>query len=109
MYIQIFTTTEKREDAENIAKILLEKRLTSCVQISEINSFYWWEGKIVNSKEFLCIIKGKKEMYDEIEREIKKIHRYEVPEIISVEIFKGNKEYFEWMEKEIRKDEKQKK
>lgn len=102
MFIQIFTTTEKKEDAENIAKILLEKRLASCVQISEIESHYWWKGKIENSKEFLCIIKTKKELYEEIEKEIKKIHPYEIPEIIAIEILNGNKDYFEWMEKEIK-------
>ncbi|MFN3528207.1 MAG: divalent-cation tolerance protein CutA [Candidatus Altarchaeaceae archaeon] len=103
MFIEVFTTTDKREDAEKIAKILLEKRLSACVQISEINSYYWWKGKIENSKEFLCIIKTKKELYEEVEKEIKNIHPYEIPEIISIEIFKGNENYFKWMEKEIKK------
>ena len=44
-YIQVFTTTEKKEDGEIIAKTLVEKRLAGCVQIvGPILSTYWWEG-----------------------------------------------------------------
>ncbi|MFH1077581.1 MAG: divalent-cation tolerance protein CutA [Pseudomonadota bacterium] len=101
-YILITTTTEKEEDARKIAKALTEKRLSACVQIiGPITSFYWWKGKIEESREWLCLLKGRKDKYKEIEDAIKGIHPYEVPEIISVTIEKGSASYMQWMEQEL--------
>jgi len=103
-YIQVCTTTEKEEDAEKIAKIVIEKRLGACVQIiGPIKSFYWWQEKIETAEEWLLFIKTKKELYEELEKVIKEIHPYEIPEIISVPILLGSKDYLEWLNKELKK------
>lgn len=74
-YIQVVTAIEKREDAEKIADFLVEKRLAACVQIVvPIVSTYWWKGNIERAKEWLCIIKSKKDLYEELEKSIKEIH-----------------------------------
>jgi periplasmic divalent cation tolerance protein len=103
-YIQALTTTEKKNDAKKIAKLLLEKRLASCVQIfGPTLSTYWWKGKIEKAKEWLCIIKSKKELYKDIEKAIKEVHPYEIPEIIAIPIITGSKDYFKWLNKELKK------
>lgn len=97
-YIQVFTTTEKKEDAVRIAKILLEKRLAGCIQIiGPVSSLYWWKGKMEESEEWLCIIKSEKSLYNELEKTIKDNHPYEVPEIIAVPIIMGNQDYLDWL------------
>lgn len=97
-YIQVLTTTEKKEEAEKIAKILVEKKIAACVQIfGPITSTYWWKEKIEKAEEWLCFIKTKKNLYDEVEKAIKEIHSYEVPEIIAIPIISGSKEYLEWL------------
>ncbi|MEO0162787.1 MAG: divalent-cation tolerance protein CutA [candidate division WOR-3 bacterium] len=97
-YIQVFTTVEKKEDAEKIAKIVVEKRLAGCVQIlGPIKSTYWWKGKIENAEEWLCIIKSKKELYPELEKTIREIHPYETPEIIAMPIIAGYEGYLKWL------------
>ena len=102
-YIQVFTTTEKKEDAEKIAKVLVEKRLTACVQIiGPIISTYWWKGKVETAEEWLLFIKSKKDLYEELEKAIKEIHPYETPEIIAIPIVAGSKDYLEWLRKVIR-------
>jgi periplasmic divalent cation tolerance protein len=74
-YIQVVTAIEKREEAEKIADFLVEKRLAACVQIvGPIVSTYWWKGNIERAKEWLCIIKSKKDLYEELEKSIKEIH-----------------------------------
>ncbi|MCL0071807.1 divalent-cation tolerance protein CutA [Peptococcaceae bacterium] len=79
-YIQVFTTTEKEEDAKKIAKTIVEERLAACVQIlGPITSTYWWKESIETSKEWLLFIKSKKSMYEELEKAIKSIHPYQVP------------------------------
>ncbi|MEM1574711.1 MAG: divalent-cation tolerance protein CutA [Nitrososphaerota archaeon] len=103
-YIQVFTTTEKREDAEKIAKSLIEKRLAGCIQIiGPISSIYWWKSKIETAQEWLCIIKSKRNLYEEIEKSIKEIHPYENPEIIAMPIILGSEDYLKWLDNELKK------
>ena len=99
-YIQVFTTTGNRKDAEKIAKKLLENKLAACVQIFPVSSIYRWKGRIDRSREYLCIIKSKRGLYKKIEETIKEIHPYEVPEIISFPISSGSKDYLEWLAEE---------
>lgn len=101
-YIQVFTSTEKKEDAEKISKELVEKRLAGCIQImGPISSTFWWKDDIETIEEWLCRVKSKKSLYEELEKAIKEIHPYETPEIIAVPIVAGNKEYLEWLSKEL--------
>ena len=104
-YIQVFTTTEKKEDAEKIAKTLLEKRLAGCVQIvGPIESTYWWKGNVETAEEWLLFIKTRKNLYEELEKAVKEIHPYETPEIIAMPIVTGSKDYLEWLRNELKKD-----
>ncbi|MEM2121544.1 MAG: divalent-cation tolerance protein CutA [Candidatus Woesearchaeota archaeon] len=100
-YLVIITTTNTRENAEKILKVLLEKRLVACAQILKTNSFYWWKNKIENSKEYLIILKTKKEFYDIVEKTIKENHNYEIPEIISLDIKKGYDKYLSWIDETL--------
>jgi len=103
-YIQVFTTTEKKEDAEKIAKVLIERRLAGCIQIvGPIVSTYWWKNNVEKAEEWLCFIKSKKTLYDELEKAIKEIHPYETPEIIAMPIVCGSKDYLEWLKSELKK------
>ena len=101
-YIQVVTTTDKKEDAEKIALALVEKRLAACVQITgPVISLYRWKGNIERAEEWQCWIKSKEVLYKEIEKTIKSNHPYEVPEIIAIPIVAGSGEYLEWLESEI--------
>ena len=102
-FIQVFTTINDRSKAKEIAETLLEKRLAACVQISgPVSSLYRWQGKIAEDEEWLLIIKSDKEHYYELEKEVKRIHGYDVPEILAVPISDGNDAYLEWLEKELK-------
>ena len=103
-YIQVVTTVEKKEDAEKIAKALVEKRLAGCAQVvGPIVSTYWWQDNIETAEEWLCIIKSKKDLYEELEKCIKAIHSYEVPEILAMPVVTGSKDYLEWLGNELKK------
>ena len=104
-YIQVFTTTEKKDDAEKIAKALVEKRLAGCIQIvGPIASTYWWKGNVETAGEWLCLIKSKKSLYKKLEKAIEEIHPYETPEIIAMPIVAGSKGYLEWLNNELKKE-----
>ncbi len=101
-YIQISTTVAQRSDAGRIAKILSKKNLSACTQIvGPITSVYRWKGKLEKSKEWLCIIKTKRTLYKSIEKAIKNIHPYELPEIVATPIIEGSREYLGWIQKEV--------
>ena len=102
-YLQVVTTTQNREDANKIARLLVEKRLAACVQLfGPIESIYWWKENLETASEWICYIKTHKNLYDKVEEAIKTIHPYETPEIIALPIVSGSHEYLEWIGHETR-------
>ncbi len=100
-HIIVFTTFEKREDAERALQALLEQRIAACVQIiGPMTSRYWWKGKIETANEVLCLIKTRRALFPRLEQVLIELHPYEVPQIIAVPIEKGNAPYLRWLEEE---------
>jgi periplasmic divalent cation tolerance protein len=102
-YIQIVTTVERREDADRIVLALVEARLAACVQVAgPITSTYRWRGKIETAQEWQCWAKTRRGLYNEVEQAIRRIHPYEVPEILALPILAGSADYLAWLEAELR-------
>ncbi|HQL00458.1 MAG TPA: divalent-cation tolerance protein CutA [Smithellaceae bacterium] len=103
-FIQVMTTTETRQQAQAIARRLVEDKLAACVQISQaIESTYLWQGRIECSQEVLCAIKTREDLFPQVEAVIKKMHPYETPEIIALPIAKGSKDYLQWLDETLLK------
>ena len=99
--IQVVTTTDKREDAERIARTLVEKRLAACVQlVGPVISTYWWKGRIETAEEWQCWAKTEEGFYEDIEKTIKSVHPYELPEIIAVSVKQVLPAYRQWVLRE---------
>jgi len=104
-YIQIYTTTENKDDAGMIAETVVKKRLAACAQVvGPITSTYWWEGAIEEAEEWFCIMKSRKDLYDKLEGAILEVHSYDVPEIVAVPIVSGSQSYLRWLDKEVDTD-----
>lgn len=104
-YVQIVTAAESEEAAEKITNSLLEKRLAACVQIvGPITSTYWWRGKIETAEEWLCLIKSKTGLYEEVERTINELHTYETPEILALPVVTGSRAYLDWLRETLQRD-----
>jgi periplasmic divalent cation tolerance protein len=102
-YIQVVTTTEHREDAESIARALVEGRLAACVQvIGPISSTYRWHDAIQTAQEWQCWIKSRRDLYDQVEEAIRRLHPYEVPEILAVPVLAGSAAYLAWLDGEVK-------
>jgi periplasmic divalent cation tolerance protein len=101
MMILIYITCKDREEAEKISKHLLEKKLIACANIFPIESFYWWKGKIEEDQEVVIIAKSLKKKFEEVKREVKKVHSYEIPCILQIKVEKVNEEYLRWIKKEV--------
>jgi periplasmic divalent cation tolerance protein len=103
-FIVVFVTCGSEEEALKIAHSLVEERLAACVNlVSPVRSIYRWEGKIWDEEEWILIIKTQKERFEELERKVKSLHSYSVPEIIGLPIVEGSSSYLNWLLEETTK------
>lgn len=81
-----------------MGRALVEEGLAACVNIlSPVRSIYRWEGKLCDEREWLLVIKTRAERFGEIEKRIRSLHAYSVPEIISLPIVEGSPPYLAWV------------
>jgi periplasmic divalent cation tolerance protein len=91
------------DSAERIAREILQLRLAACVNIiNRVRSRYWWKGRLDSTDESLLLIKTRSELFEKLERTVKRIHPYETPEIIGLGIERGSRPYLDWILKETR-------
>jgi len=96
--IKTIITFDNKETAEKIGRGLVERKLAACAQISgPIKSIYWWKGKIEEAEEWVCTLKSRKDLYKTIEKEIRALHPYELPQIIATDIDGALPEYIQWV------------
>ncbi len=95
----MLVTCGSAKEARRIARALVEKRLAACGNILEapVRSIYRWKGKVEAAKEFLLIIKSSRTRFTALEREVKRHHGYDVPEIIALPIVVGSSDYLRWV------------
>lgn len=97
-YGMLMTTTPSREDAQRLARLLVEEKLAACVQLLPIDSFFFWKGKTQEEKETLLLVKTRSTLFEQAIARIKALHRYEVPEIVAMPFTTGAENYFQWMD-----------
>ena len=104
--IVVLTACGSTEEAERIARALVEKKLAACVNIlPAVRSLYRWQGAVEDETEILLAIKSSRALFDELQAEIGKMHSYEVPEVIAIPIVDGAGGYLGWMDRELAKRE----
>ncbi len=94
----VLVTCGSEEEALRISRALVEEHLAACINlISPVRSIYRWEGEILDEKEWLLVIKTQSQRFDELEKRVRSLHSYSVPEIISLPIQKGSSNYLRWI------------
>ncbi|MGB9820437.1 MAG: divalent-cation tolerance protein CutA [Pseudothermotoga sp.] len=99
--ILIYTTFPTREKALEICRILLSEKLIACFNIFQVDSGYWWEGRITEDKEFGAIMKTSKFREKDVFKRLKQLHPYSVPVILSVEVESVDEDYKQWLQESI--------
>lgn len=103
--ILILSNVPDKETATRIARELVDSRAAACVNILQgIHSVYRWEGKTEEAAEIPLLVKTTADRYDEIEAMIKRLHPYDVPEIIALSVTDGLPAYLQWLVTETRKN-----
>ena len=87
-------------ETRRIARRVISKRLAACVNIilSPAESFYTWKGKLEKAREYLLVMKTTAKRVVELEKEVKGLHSYDVPEFIALPITEGSAEYLSWLD-----------
>ncbi|MFH1411915.1 MAG: divalent-cation tolerance protein CutA [Candidatus Omnitrophota bacterium] len=99
----VYVPVPGKEEAERIAETIVAMRLAACVNISSgITSIYRWEGKMQKDSECVMIFKTKASLADELEDEIKKLHSYACPCVLSIPVHRVNEEYKKWVNEETK-------
>jgi periplasmic divalent cation tolerance protein len=100
--IVVFSTCASAEEAQRMARSLVEKRLAACVNvIPGIRSVYRWKDAIEDEEEVLLLIKTSRALLEELREEIERLHSYEVPEVIALPIVDGSERYLSWIAREL--------
>lgn len=99
----IYVTTSSRQEAEKIARILLEDRAVACANILEkMQSLYRWEGKVQSATESVLILKTASDRVEYVIGRVKELHSYDVPCALSIPIERGNEAFISWIIDETR-------
>jgi periplasmic divalent cation tolerance protein len=100
----VWVTCGSIVEARRIASTVVRKRLAACVNIVlvPVQSMYRWKGKVQSTREVFMVIKTTAKCLDDLEREVKRLHSYDVPEFIVVRISAGSKEYLGWLGESVK-------
>jgi periplasmic divalent cation tolerance protein len=90
--------------ARKIARAVVQKRLAACVNVvrSPVESFYTWKEKLEQAREYLLVIKTVSGRLKKLEREVHRLHSYEVPEFIVLPVIAGSSKYLSWLGESVK-------
>jgi periplasmic divalent cation tolerance protein len=94
----VVTTAPDRGEAESLAEGIIANRLAACVQMSDIRSFFLWEGALQREEEVVLTIKTTEKRYAELEAYIREYHPYDIPEVIKLPVTGGLPGYLGWLD-----------
>ena len=101
-FVQVVSTTARRDEAERIARGLVEARLAACVQVSgPVRSVYRWKEAVEEGDEWIVAAKTRRDLFEPVEKAIRGLHPYEVPEILLLPILAGSRAYLEWLDEQL--------
>ena len=98
----VLVTWGSLSEGRKIARAVVTKRLAACVNVVSVpvESTYRWKGKVEEAREFLLIVKTTARRLKELEREIARMHSYDVPEFLALRVDGGSEYYLEWLARE---------
>jgi periplasmic divalent cation tolerance protein len=95
----VLVTCGTLAEAKRIARAAVEAKLAACVNVMQnpLESVYRWKDKVEVSREYLLIIKSTARRLSELERVVRSLHSYDVPEFLVLPVVAGSHEYLQWL------------
>ncbi len=102
-YVLVYITAKDIDEAKKLGQALVSERLAACVNIlPAMTSMYWWEGAVQQADEAVILAKTRQELARPLMDEVKRLHSYEVPCIVTLPITDGEPAFLDWIGKETR-------
>ena len=96
------STVGSAEDADRLARALVERRLAACVNVVPgVVSHYRWKGELLRDEERLLVIKTRAERMAALREALVELHPYELPELVAFEITSGSEPYLKWLDESV--------
>jgi len=97
--IVVLSTCASEQEAEKLARSLVEQHLAACVNVvAGVRSYYRWQGAIEAAGECLLLIKSSRERLEGLRTALEREHSYEVPEVIVLPVVDGAANYLNWLQ-----------
>jgi periplasmic divalent cation tolerance protein len=99
----VLVTCGTLREGRKIARRVIQKRLAACVNVllSPMNSYFIWKNKLEVAREYLLVMKTTLNRLPQLEKEVKRLHKYEVPEFIALAITDGSRAYLSWVQQGV--------
>jgi periplasmic divalent cation tolerance protein len=99
-YRLVLVTCGTLTEARLIARRVVSKRLAACVNVvlSPVDSYYTWKRKLENAREYLLVMKTTAKRLPDLEKEVKRLHSYNLPEFLAFPISGGSNKYLSWLQ-----------
>lgn len=94
--VVLLTTVAQRQQAQTLARALVEQRLVACAQIDAIESVYRWEGALQQEPEFRLWLKTTAERVPAAVAALRAQHPYTLPQIV-VLAAQASADYAHWV------------
>ena len=100
----VLVTCGALREARKIGRAAVKGRLAACANLLQapVESIYRWKGKVETGKEFLMMLKTSRARLKELQEMVKRLHSYDVPEIVALRIEEGSREYLAWLSESVR-------
>ncbi len=101
--LHLVLITAPKTAAPKLARILLRERLIACANlVPQMQSIFWWAGKLDSARETLLILKCPSRNVKRVLKRVRELHPYETPEILALRVTAADKRYARWVLREAR-------
>ena len=98
-HVVILTTAGTEQEASDLARELVNRRLAACVNvIPQVRSIYRWENRVQDEREWLLVIKTRRDRFEAVRTAIRELHSYDLPETVLLDIDRGDEAYLRWID-----------
>lgn len=97
-HVVVHVTTGTREEAERIARALVERRLAASGQVGPLRTWYRWQGRVHEAEEHRVSLFTRRDRFDAVARAVRELHGYALPQIVAVPLVEGTPEFLRWID-----------
>lgn len=101
-HLVVLVTAGSEDEAQEIARGLVKSMLAACVNVVPgITSIYRWQEEVQEDQEWLLVVKTRRDVLDEVIRQVQSLHSYDLPEVIALPLVGGSREYIRWLDRGV--------